>query len=63
MTATAEPVRHREFVVRLESPGLYDDLYDESVTRTKENGRRVPMTELCREALEQYLARAQKARR
>lgn len=45
----------REFVIRLESPGLYDKLFAESVRRSKKERRRVAMTEITREALDQYL--------
>jgi hypothetical protein len=51
----AKPVK-RQFVVRLEQPGLYDGLLDRSLKRSKEEGRRVPMTTLAREAIEAYLA-------
>jgi predicted transcriptional regulator len=47
--------RLREFVVRLEQPGLYDRLFNESIKRTRAEGRRVPMTELMRNALDAYL--------
>jgi len=46
----------REFVVRLEQPGLYDRLYNESIRRTRKEGRRVAMTEIVREAIEEHLA-------
>lgn len=47
--------KQREFVIRLDSPGLYDQLYRESVKRSKQEQRRVPMTEITREALDRYL--------
>lgn len=47
--------KQREFVVRLDSPGLYDQLYRESVKRSRVEQRRVPMTELTREALDRFL--------
>jgi hypothetical protein len=46
----------RQFVVRLEQPGLYDKLRDEAYKRSKKEGRQVPMTELVREAVKTYLA-------
>lgn len=63
MTATETEVRpstkrkrkQREFVIRLDSPGLYDQLFRESVKRSKAEQRRVPMTEITREALDRYL--------
>ena len=58
MAVTAERKRTRktrEFVIRLDSPGLYDQLYRESVKRSKAEQRRVPMTEITREALDRYL--------
>lgn len=61
MTATATekaPKRkrkQREFVIRLDSPGLYDQLFRESVKRSRQEQRRVPMTEITREALDRYL--------
>ena len=59
MTATeARPKRkrkQREFVIRLDSPGLYDQLFRESVKRSKAEQRRVPMTEITREALDRHL--------
>ena len=50
-----ETITLREFVVRLEQPGLYDRLFDKSVEMTKDKGRRVPMTEIVRVALEKHL--------
>lgn len=47
--------KQREFVIRLDSPGLYDQLFRESVKRSKAEQRRVPMTEITREALDRYL--------
>jgi hypothetical protein len=47
--------KQREFVIRLDSPGLYDQLYRESVKRSRAEQRRVPMTEITREALDRYL--------
>lgn len=60
MTSVAtEPKRkkrkQREFVIRLDSPGLYDQLFRESVRRSKSEQRRVPMTEITREALDRHL--------
>lgn len=46
----------RQVVVRLEQPGPYDRLLHESNRRTRKEGRRVPMTQIMREALDQYLA-------
>lgn len=45
----------RQFVVRLESPGVYDKLRDEAFRRSKREGRRVPMTEIVRDAIIQHL--------
>lgn len=56
--AAAKPKRkrkQREFVVRLDSPGLYDQLFRESVKRSRQEQRRVAMTELTREALDRFL--------
>jgi hypothetical protein len=47
--------KQREFVIRLDSPGLYDQLFRESVKRSRNEQRRVPMTEIAREALDRYL--------
>jgi hypothetical protein len=47
--------KQREFVIRLDSPGLYDQLFRESVKRSRQEQRRVPMTEITREALDRYL--------
>jgi hypothetical protein len=47
--------KQREFVIRLDSPGLYDQLFKESVKRSKAEQRRVPMTEITREALDRHL--------
>ena len=47
--------KQREFVIRLDSPGLYDQLFRESVRRSKAEQRRVPMTEITREALDRHL--------
>ncbi len=44
-----------QFVVRLEQPGLYDELYEESIRQTRSAGRRVPMTAIAREAFVEYL--------
>ena len=61
MAATETEVRRRkqrktrEFVIRLDSPGLYDQLFRESVKRSKAEQRRVPMTEITREALDRHL--------
>lgn len=49
------PKVQREFVIRLDSPGLYDQLFRESVKRSRNEQRRVPMTEIVREALDRYL--------
>ena len=48
----------RQFVVRLEQPGLYDKLRDEAYKRSKREGRQVAMTELARDAIRDYLAKA-----
>src|ERR1043166_6818604 len=48
-------VRKRQFVVRLDQPGTYDKLLDRSLERCREEGRRVPMTAVAREAIEAYL--------
>ena len=48
-------VRKRQFVVRLDQPGTYDKLLDRSLERSREEGRRVPMTAVAREAIEAYL--------
>ena len=45
----------RQFVVRLEQPGLYDKLKDEAYKRSKREGRQVAMTELVRDAIRDYL--------
>jgi hypothetical protein len=45
----------RQFVVRLEQPGLYDRLFDASLRRSREEGRHVPMTDIAREAIEKHL--------
>lgn len=50
-----KPRKQREFVIRLDSPGLYDQLFRESVKRSKAEQRRVPMTEITREALDRHL--------
>lgn len=49
----------REFVVRLDQGGgdrLYDRLREESYKRSLSEQRQVPMTELARKALEEFLA-------
>jgi len=46
----------RQFVVRLEQPGLYDKLRDEAYKRSKREGRQVAMTEIVREAVRNHLA-------
>lgn len=56
MAAKKQPKR-REFVIRLEQPGIYDKLFNESIRRTRAEGRRVAMTEIVREALEVHLAK------
>lgn len=55
--AKSQKVRMRQFVVRLAQPGLYDRLLRYSLRRSREEGRRVPMTSLSREAFEEYLDR------
>jgi hypothetical protein len=57
--ARRKPVKLRQFVIRLEQPGIYDKLRDEAYKRSKREGRRVPMTELTRLALIDYLAKPQ----
>lgn len=50
--------KRREFVVRLDQGGgdrLYDKLQSESYKRSKREGRRVPMTEIAREAIAAHL--------
>ncbi len=55
--ATKQKKRQRQFVVRLEQPGLYDRLLRYSLNRSKVEGRRIPMTSLAREALIEFLDR------
>jgi len=53
----AVATRLRQFVVRLEQPGLYDRLLRASNIRSEEEGRKVAMTEIAREAIEEKLDR------
>lgn len=62
MTATQQP-RLRQFVVRLEQPGLYDELLAESLDESHREGRKVPMTDIARDAIANELERRRKRRR
>lgn len=53
---TKNPRKLRQFVVRLEQPGLYDRLLNRSLRLSREEGRRVPMTEIAKQAIEEFLA-------
>lgn len=60
--ASAGRKKLRQFVVRLEDgPGsLYERLFNLSVRRSQLATDRVPMTQLVREAIVQYLSREEK---
>lgn len=57
MAAKRKP-RRRQFVVRLDQDGgddLYSRLLNRSLKLSRSEGRRVPMTEIARRAIEAYL--------
>lgn len=57
----AEVIRRlRQFVVRLEQPGLYDDLNELAHHRSKLSTERVPMTDIAREAIAAHVAKERK---
>lgn len=57
----SEVIRHlRQFVVRLEQPGLYDDLAELSHHRSKLSASRVAMTDIAREAIEAHVTKERK---
>lgn len=52
--------RLRQFVVRLEQPGLYDELAELSHHRSKLSTSRVAMTDIAREAIAAHVAKERK---
>lgn len=52
--------RLRQFCVRLEQPGVYDDLALVAHHRSMLSMRQVPMTDVAREAIEKHVASEKK---
>lgn len=52
--------RLRQFCVRLEQPGVYDDLALVAHHRSSVEMKQVPMTDVAREAIERYTASEKK---